>query len=123
MKKRLAAGIAAIVLALGMACTGFYYTDKESKKLISFVEQALQTTGGEMFSRARRAVEEWERREVFFSAILKHNDADELQKLYHMLDKYASEQNDGMTDYYLKKCLAEIKVMLEGERPIIENIF
>lgn len=123
MKKRLAAGITAIVLALGLAVAGYCYISKESRELTLYVEEALETQGEALFDQAHLAVEQWEKREKFFSAILKHNDADELQKLYDMLDKYASQRNGEMTDYYLKKCLTELKVMLEGEKPIIENIF
>ncbi|MBQ7638388.1 MAG: DUF4363 family protein [Clostridia bacterium] len=122
MTKRMIAGALCILTSLAIGVFGWLYLKNAGNELISSAEAALSSGDEEFFSLAEKAASEWDKRDKLVGAIIKHEEADRVDKLYLQLKEYIKEENSETTAFYLRRCVSEIRVILMGEKPGIENV-
>lgn len=123
MAKRIVSGTVCVVISVLLSIAGWLYIKSVGDKLISSAEEALSSGEDTFFEQAQKAVDEWEKRDKIVGIIIKHEDADSVDKLYLGLKDSISEKDPEMTSDYLRECILEVKVLLMGEKPGWENVF
>ncbi|MCH5198126.1 MAG: DUF4363 family protein [Oscillospiraceae bacterium] len=123
MTKRIVLGSVCVIISVLLSISGWLYMKSAGNSLISSAEAALQSGEDTFLEKAGRAVEEWEKREKIVGVIVKHEDADNVDKLYLGLKYSIYEKDFELTADYLRQCITEIKVILTGEKPGWENVF
>ena len=115
--------VAAVLLAAAVfcACSAYGYLDRQSGRLTAELQTALQTEGPRLYENALAVCARWERCGPLFCVLIHHNDADALSKDFFILKRYASEQKEEETRAALCNCLADLTVLMEGEKPKFTN--
>lgn len=123
MTKRIVIGTVCVVMSAILSIAGWLYIKSAAAALISSAETALESEEDAFFQQAKRAVEEWEKRGKIVGVIVKHEDADSVDKLYLSLKDSINKEDPEKTADCLQQCITEIKVILTGEKPGWENVF
>lgn len=125
MKGRLVAAVFCILLAFSMSVGSEVYIVGKSETLIQKLDLSLSAADGsrEMYKTAIEACEEWDGCETLFGSLLKHSDADDLDHAYSLIREYVKSESVDELKETLEECKVTIKVIADGEKPRIENIF
>lgn len=125
MNSRLITAIVLVITALFTGIFAFSFISEASAELTGLIEKAEEKVyKGEDCSRELLSVSEgWKKYSRPFAVILKHSDADVLDRYFMMLEEAYKK---GDTGYFLQLS-GELKVYLrstvKGEAPVAENIF
>ena len=125
MTKRIAAAVVCIVLALAVSLGSFIFITVKTNEMLSLIGSIEQTrkTG----ENAEKYFEElfglWNGNRRFFAFMLKHADADELERDFIRLSGYYGRKDADELWEAVTECRAALEVMLDGENPVPENIF
>ena len=125
MTERVIIAVTLIAAALAVSITSLICVNRNTEKLISFLEQAEeQYLADEDYSHAiDSAVALWNEKRAVFGILLKHADTDEIDRYFHKMEAYRAAGNaDGLFDA-AEDCRAALIVMLSGEQPKPGNIF
>ena len=122
MLKRTVAGFVCILLAFGGGLAGETYLRHTAREMLLAVETALAAENDGVCSLARDAADTWANSKKLLSAIVKHSDADALDKLYTQLSDCAAAGDAERTRALLLTCRAEVLTLLDGERTAWYNI-
>ena len=122
MTKRTVVGILCILLAVLLGAGGEGYLRGTARGLLNAAEVPETASAEAVFAAAERTVSLWDGRQALLGVILKHSDADALDKLFLRL-RYALDARDaGLCTEALLACRTEVAVLLEGERFSWENV-
>ena len=125
MTKRVIAGLALIAVALTASCVLLHEVKKTGQSLIGCLEEAAQRYGenGDYKTPLEKAQRLWNERRDMLGVILKHSDADEIEKYFYQIARYLSTGETKELFEAVEDCRAAIEVMLRGEDPAARNIF
>lgn len=119
--KRLIPAFLCVITALAISTGSYAYIKTQTEKLCGAMDGVLES--GDAFAQAIKLCEEWKSVRVTFGALLKHSDADELGKYFILIDDYAASGQKEELLEAVEGCRTAIKVILEGEKPGVANIF
>lgn len=115
MKLRLTVAVLLLTAAVVCACSSYVYLNKESRRLIDGIEEALRTDNGLLKQKALDVCGLWERCEPLFCVLIHHDDADALSRSFYLLRRQALEGSAEEVAEALSDCLANLNVLLDGE--------
>ena len=125
MRIRVAIACCCLVFAVSFSCAAFFYVQRVCEDLMEKTEAALLSSADEEDA-ARQALalcEDWDRRSALFCAFVHHRDADALQKRFLQVRKQAERNNYQALPDALTECWLSLRVLREGEKPNLSNIF
>ena len=125
MRIRVIAAAALLTAALTVSWLSLRYVRETGGKIAALLEEARAAydAGGDYAAALDGALEIWEEKRGTLGALLKHNDTDEIEKLFYRIRQH---RQDGRTEPLfeaVEDCRAAVAVMLRGEAPALRNIF
>lgn len=118
MTKRLIAAAVCVALALSVSLGSFLFIRRETAVLLTGLSAAQNDP--QMLEEVLR---EWKKVKRRYAFMLKHADADELERCFIKLADYLAEGDRDEWNEAVTDCRAALEVMLDGEIPKPENIF
>lgn len=125
MTKRVIAAAVLIAAALTLSCVTLHSVKKVGRTLIGYLEEAEEkrAENGEFFAPLDKAERLWNDRRDMLGVLLKHSDADEIEKYFYQIAKYKTTGDTDALFEAVEECRTSIEVMLRGEDPAARNIF
>lgn len=125
MNKRVMVAVCLIIVALTAGIVSFLYLKNVSAEIISVTESIGERyIEGEDFSgEYEKLTQIWDRHSVLLAVILKHSDADTLDRYFLLLEQADKNKDTEMFMTVLSQLNAYILVTVQGEAPRVENIF
>ena len=125
MTKRVVAAAALIAAALAVSWVSLRCVEKTGRALLGYLEQAeeLREKNGDYGKPLEQAEQLWRDKREMLGVVLKHSDADELEKYFCRI---AACREAGETEQLFEtvsECRAAVEVILRGEEPAARNIF
>lgn len=121
--KRLIPALACILAALLIGVGTFMFTSEKTKDLSSRIDRALNESDGGLYSSAQQLFDSWEDVQMTFGAFLKHSDADELAKLFYKINDCVENKDEQGLREALGECRTALRVIIEGEKLDVANVF
>lgn len=121
--KRLVPAVCCLLSALALSVGSFMFIRAETLNLCSQLEAAADSSAEDLFTSAKKICAEWERVRTPFGALLKHSDADELEKSFLYIKDRIADGSETELREACGECVIALKVILEGEKPDTANIF
>lgn len=114
-----------VTLALSLSLGSFIFITAKTNKMLSLIDSIEQTekTGESAKKYFEELFELWNGSRRFFAFMLKHADADELERDFIRLSGYYGRKDTDELWEAVIECRAALEVMLDGENPVPENIF
>ncbi len=123
MTKRLIIAIIFLAVALSGSIFSFVLVQSVFDEMLEIAKAAVTAGENEFYDYTQRLIGLWDKNGRSIEIILKHTDADTLEKYFILLRDMAENKNkDGMVRL-LRELSAFITVTAEGEKPEIQNIF
>ena len=123
MTKRLVIAVIFLTAALAGSIFSFILVQSAFDEMLEIADNAVTAQEDEFFALTERLISLWDKNGRSIEIILKHTDADTLEKYFILLRGMAENKNkDGMVRL-LRELSAFITVTAEGEKPEIQNIF
>lgn len=125
MNKRLIAALCLILSALVIGTLSYLYLKNTSEKIIGIAKVIDEKNfGGEDFSGEYNELDAlWKKHSKIYAMMLKHSDADTLDRYFIMLDDAVKNSNKNRITVIISELCAFIGVTVHGEAPRAENIF
>lgn len=125
MNKRLLIAVVCIITALVISAGSIVYISVKTKEIVGYLEAAVQKheNGEDISYDTEKALVVWDEVKQRFGIMIKHVDADELERNFIKIADYLESGNNDELFVTVCECKAALEVMLDGELPKCENIF
>lgn len=123
MTKRLVIAVIFLTAALSGSIFSFVLVQSVFDEMLEIADNAVTAQEDEFFALTERLISLWDKNGRSIEIILKHTDADTLEKYFILLGDMAETKNKDGTVRLLRELSAFITVTAEGEKPEIQNIF
>ena len=120
--KRLIPAVMCLAAALWLSAGSYMYIKSQTAQLCAAADAVLSSEN-EAFENARSLCEKWEKVRVPFGSLLKHSDADELEKCFILMHDSCEASDIEALLKTAEDCRTALQVVLEGEKLSIANIF
>ncbi len=121
--KRVIPAVCCLLTALLLSSGAYAYIKNHTEKLCEQLESVLRADDAEAFEAAEKAFGEWEDIRSCFGALLKHSDADELEKCFLRIKDCIREGDREKLNDAARDCIIALEVVKKGEKPNAANIF
>lgn len=125
MTKRIIIAVICIITALSFSGGSYFYISHKTKEMVSYLTTAeeLYSEGENFAAEAGKALAIWDEVKGKFGVMIKHEDADELERCFITIGDYMENGSSEELFVAVASCKAALEVMLDGEMPKSENIF
>lgn len=125
MSKRVAVALCLLLSALLAGAGSYIYLENVSESILVLTDSiSVKCRSGEDYSEDYASLRQlWDRHSVFLAVILKHSDADTLDRFFMFLEDAEESSDRQMLVTVLSQLDAYILVTVQGEAPRVENIF
>lgn len=121
--KRVIPALCCLLAALVLSAGAYAYIKTHTEKLCAELENVAGSDDAAAFEAAEKAFGEWRNMRTCFGALLKHSDADELEKCFlRIADCIRGGDREKLNDAAMD-CIIALKVVEKGEKPNAANIF
>ena len=117
--------IAAVFLAAALTGSILAFSSVQTvfDEMTVLADEALASQDSEFFEITEKMGKVWDEKGRVIEVILKHTDADTLEKYFLLLRTVSENKNRNAAEMLLEELKAFITVTAEGEKPEIQNIF
>lgn len=124
MLKRLLLSGVLIITAAALCISSFLYIRFVSEDMLERTDRILTLYENEedFFYETKELIDTWNDNSLLFGIVLKHTDADSLDRYFLMLESTLQEDNVTFIRTLIE-LRAFLKVCLDGEKPRADNIF
>lgn len=125
MGKRLVIAVSALVLAASVSLASVSFLKQACRELTESAYAVIESEEQGRDSRAmyERLTEKWKSSEKLLGMIMKHADADTLDRYFLMLDQFYKNGEFDSAVRVLREIISFLEVAYEGEKLSAENIF
>ncbi len=134
--KRTVIGVILIAVAVAVAVTGFIDINKTGKRLIIYLSEAQNAFEEEKYANGlneiSNAVEMWKTVEKRYKVYLNHEELDELELCFDLLEvkiKESTKAEEGSDAFYddlkdlLNESISRINHILNSQKPKLSEVF
>lgn len=118
MTKRVVIAVILFFAALSGSVSANIYTISAFEDMKTVISQSEENA-----EKAKELLEIWEKNKVALSVLLKHADADRIERYFELLEIYGGGENHTMLNTVFFELEAFIEVTEQGEKLKLENIF
>ncbi len=125
MSKRLVVALCLILVAFIIGTLSYLYLKNTSEKIIETARIiGEKNLADEDFSEEYIELDNlWKKHSTAFSAMLKHSDADVIERYFIVLSDAVKNGDNEIITVIISELCAFLRVTVHGEAPKIENIF
>ncbi len=123
MTKRLVIAAVFLLASLSGSISSYIYIQTVFGELEAIAENVYESDDENYFEEISILNEKWQKNSRAVAVILKHTDADTLERYFHTLEKSASSGDIYFSRKILSELIAFLRVTAEGEKAEIQNIF
>lgn len=123
MTKRLVIAALFLTVSLTGSLIAYFYIQTVFGEMSELAETAYCSEEADFIPSTEKLLEKWQGNRRTIAVILKHTDADTLEKYFLLLEKFKDSDDTEFLRRTLGELIAFIKVTAEGEKAEIENIF
>ncbi len=124
MLKRLLLSGVLIITAAALSISSFFYIRTVSEDMLERTDEivGLYENGEDFFYETKELINRWNENSLLFGIVLKHTDADSLDRYFLILENTLRKDNVTFIRT-LRELRAFLTVCLDGEKPRADNIF
>lgn len=125
MNKRIIVAISLILCALFAGVISFIYLENVTDIIITTIENiSNKYRSNEDYSEEyKKLTQIWSKHSVLFAVILKHSDADTIDRYFLLLEEADKNNDKEFFMLVLSQLDAFLLITVQGEAPRVENIF
>ena len=123
MTKRLVIAALFLSIALTGSLLSYFYIQDTFSEIGELAYKAYYSDESGIDAASKKLIEKWKEKQRAVAVILKHTDADTLEKFFLLLEKFRNSDDEEFLRRTLGELIAFLEVTAEGEKAEIENIF